>query len=595
MNIAFLDSGIEVTHPVFAGRTITQTVYHNGAWLREDAYQPVMGHGTGVASILVKNADNFAITSFVLFEEGLSAPLERYISALDYILQDGTHYDLIHMSVSVRIYNRKLEELCEALHKKGSVLVGAFDNSGYLSYPAGFPTVIGVDASTLCKTSTDYLSLEGPVDLLAKGGSQRVAWLNKGYTVMQGSSFAAAYISAYSIQALQKGIELSALFPLCQCLKIKPPAQKRADCLPANTIRKAVVFPYNKETSSLVRFSELLPFELVALYDTKLSGNLGRTIKRFDESGQQYKVQNIDTCDFETFDSFDTFIMGHTHDLEYFSKQSIRKPLIEQCIKNKKNMFCFDHEYIDESIQSRFSQSGIELMYPASDFPLPEKLGKLYYVNTPVLGIFGTSSQQGKYTLQLYLRKYFLQAGYVIGQLGSEPESLLFGMDTVYAYGFRGITLSGYKSIEYLNHCMAVMDRKDYDLLIVGAQSGTIPLQYSCLNTIPLESINFLLGTRPDAIILCVNYHDKIEDIKRTIAALESLGKTKIIACCVFPQGYVSQWDMIRGVKGFIEPSILEVFVQNLYEALAIPCYSNDKHGAEALYQASINFFAVKG
>ncbi|MDR2808689.1 MAG: S8 family serine peptidase [Spirochaetaceae bacterium] len=588
MNIAFLDSGIDATHPVFAGIPITQMLYDNGTWIQEDEYQPTMGHGTGVASILAKNTFDFAITSFVLFEEGLSASIDRYISALEFILNAKTQYDIIHMSISLRMYNPVLENLCKALHKKGCVLVGAFDNSGYISYPAAFSTVIGVDASPLCKTSADYRTLSGPVDLLAKGGAQRVAWLNHGYTLMQGSSFAAAYITAHSINALHKGVALSTLFPLCECLSGSTP-QKTEGVSWKDKIHKAVAFPYNKETSSLVRFSELLSFELVDLYDTKLSGSLGRIIKCFDESGRQYTVKNIDACD---FDAFDTFIMGHTHDLEYFSKEQIRTPLIEKCIQNKKNLFCFDNESIDEPMQFRFLQAGVDLIYPTIDYTVPEKLGKLYYINTPVLGIFGTSSQQGKYTLQLSLRKQFLHDGYTVGQLGSEPESLLFGMDKVYAYGFQGTSLYGYKTIEYLNQCMADMDRKQYDILIVGSQSGTIPLQYSCLSTIPLESINFLLGTRPDAIILCVNYHDTIEDIKRTICALESLGKSKVIACSVFPQGYASQWDILRGVKRFIESSVLEIFIQQLSQALSIPCYTNDK-GATALYQRAIDFFAA--
>lgn len=587
MNVAFLDSGIENCHPVFAGISITNMIYSNGEWINQYEYSPVMGHGTGVASILVKNASGFAITSFVLFKEGLSTSVERYISALDYILHSDTHYDLIHMSVGVRAYSSALENLCEALHKKGCILVGAFDNGGYISYPAGFSFVLGVDSSPLCKTGADYISLDGPVDLLAKGGAQRVAWINKSYTIMQGSSFAAPYISAHIINAINKGTSLHTLFPRCKCLT-QYSATNKIESLSCRKIQKAALFPYNKETGSLVRFRELLPFELVELYDTKLSGNLGRTIKSFDERAQ-YTVKNIDCCDFE---AFDTFIMGHTHDLEYFSKKSLRVPLIEKCIENKKNVFCFDNEYIDDDMRLRFSNAGVSISYPDTDYTLPEKLGKLYYINTPVLGIFGTSSQQGKFTLQLYLRKHFLQDGYKVRQLGSEPESLLFGMDKVYAYGFRGTGLYGYKSIEYLNSCMADMDRKESDIIIVGSQSGTIPLQYSCLNTIPLESINFLLGTRPDAVILCVNYHDTIEDIRRTIEGVQSLSKTKVIACSVFPQGYASKWDLSRGVKRFIESSDLEVFQQQLSQVVSIPCYINDRQGAKSLYEASIDFFA---
>lgn len=55
------------------------------------------------------------------------------------------------------------------------------------------------------------------------------------------------------------------------------------------------------------------------------------------------------------------------------------------------------------------------------------QFGKLYLVNKPVICVAGTSSSQGKFSLQLSLREKFISAGYRIGQLGTEPTSLLFG------------------------------------------------------------------------------------------------------------------------------------------------------------------------
>jgi subtilisin family serine protease len=155
IKIALLDTGVDLRHPVFGGVDISETsfpqfVYHDKG-LERSLYEPKQGHGTAVASILVKNARHCSITSFVLFEDALSngavapVPVSRYIAVLDAILHSGERFDIIHMSLGVRQYSRELEELCAAF-KERSVIVSALDNVGYVSYPAAFAGVIGVAA-----------------------------------------------------------------------------------------------------------------------------------------------------------------------------------------------------------------------------------------------------------------------------------------------------------------------------------------------------------------------------------------------------------------------------------------------------------------
>ncbi|MDR1326443.1 MAG: S8 family serine peptidase [Treponema sp.] len=612
IKIALLDTGVDLSHPVFGGVDIPQFVYHNKGFERSD-YKPKQGHGTAIASILAKSARHLetqfpcAITSFVLFEDTLTngavAPVSvsRYSAVLSAIVS-GERFDIIHMSLGVRQYKRELEELCAAFRERGSVIVSAFDNAGYVSYPAAFSGVIGVAASPQCQKNTDFVfvSEDGIVNVQAKGGNQRLPWLNKSYVITQGSSFAAAYVSAFLANALHGGTPPDALLKRLKenALYVFPEKKqvKHTAFSWGSSIKKALVFPFNKETTSILRFSSLLPFEIAGVFDLKLSGNIGRKIQSFD-SKQTSVVQNIDAC---PWDDFDTLILGHTNELEFFSKTHIRKRLIELCHEHKKNIFSFDDELFDTDTRTAFAKAGLGLYDPVmmsdtveTSFS-PETLGKMYLLKTPVLGIFGTSSQQGKFTLQLQLRKRFLRDGYTVGQLGTEPESLLFGMDWVYPFGYRGaVSPNPYTNIQYLNYCMADMDRKDYDVLMVGSQSGTLPMVYSQIDNFPLNCIDFLLGTLPDAVILCINPHDQIADIKRTVSGIEALARCKVIACSLFPLGYTSEWGIISGAKHLIEPDALATFKAAVEEALGVPCHVLDEEaGPEALYQASVEFFA---
>lgn len=46
----------------------------------------------------------------------------------------------------------------------------------------------------------------------------------------------------------------------------------------------------------------------------------------------------------------------------------------------------------------------------------------IYFISISILGIFGIDIDQGNFTIQLKLRKRFLEAGHNVGQLGTEPN-----------------------------------------------------------------------------------------------------------------------------------------------------------------------------
>jgi hypothetical protein len=130
---------------------------------------------------------------------------------------------------------------------------------------------------------------------------------------------------------------------------------------------------------------------------------------------------------------------------------------------------------------------------------------------------------------------------------------------------------------------------------MVGSQAGTWPMLYNHITNFSLDRLCFVLGTRPDAVILGVNYHDKPDDIQRTITGLEALSKCKVIACSLFPLGYKDDWDMVRDTKSIIPEDRLEQFGKQITDLTDKPCHVLDGGpGPDALYRESINFFAKK-
>ena len=152
-------------------------------------------------------------------------------------------------------------------------------------------------------------------------------------------------------------------------------------------------------------------------------------------------------------------------------------------------------------------------------------------VTAPVLGVFGTSSSQGKFTVQLGLRQALIRSGYRVGQVGTEHHSELFGMDLAFPMGYASpldFPLQWYGPFLDRKLRQLCQERRP-EIIVVGSQSGTIPYDIDNPATHTLPSIAFLLGTRPDACVLVVNSVDPVDYIRDTIDALRVFGKAPTI------------------------------------------------------------------
>lgn len=134
----------------------------------------------------------------------------------------------------------------------------------------------------------------------------------------------------------------------------------------------------------------------------KYSGKVGRKVADICEGANTAEIiRDVEKIDFE---GADTLILGYLDELNAVMKHDYRADMINKAIENKINIYSFDvlDEYAD-----RLKASKIDFFYPhISSNEVPNNsFGKLYKVSKPVVGIFGTSTQQGKFSLQLSLKK----------------------------------------------------------------------------------------------------------------------------------------------------------------------------------------------
>lgn len=543
LNCIVMDSGVSYHHPLIERNRLSGfslTIHPDGTVERQEDFQDQYGHGTAIYHILqpLKDDVNFINVRIASIEnEGIDE--DALLAALTYV-EENCETDVINLSLGTTCcrQNSRLYEVCKRLDEKGIVLLSAFDNEGAMSFPAAFDCVIGVVSLDECRKNDDFVYIKDScINLAGKGNVQRLAWTEPKMVLMDGNSFACAHATKQTLQFMLRGVRGRSNILDCfrsiaveqYHMESKQPAKKPD----LSGWKRAAIFPFQKEMHSLIRYSSSLPFEISNVYDLKYSGHVGATTSAImnDNSVPALTVENIhDIC----YDSFDALIFGHFTELENLIDKPLRKNLLEQLEKHGKQVFSFDD-------LSSWNYPNVYCpKVEWADVP-PNRMGKLYRINRPVLGVFGTSSSQGKFTLQLKLRELFLRNQYNIGQIGTEPHSELFGMDYVFPMGYNSsVSIDEPDTILYLNSLIHSLE--DRDIILVGSQANTIPYDFGNLDRYTLKQNAFFMGTMPDAVVLLINPYDEQDYVEHTIQYMESFGFCKVIAMVIFPMDLDSQW-----------------------------------------------------
>lgn len=534
MNVIIIDSGLSLEMQdvkcLKSVKGISIKKSHD-TYLYHDDYSDSIGHGTILAHImfehLVVDVDLFIIK---IIDSQLSVDVDLLIEALNYC-DANLNCDLIQISLGTLYTDSRLQNALSKLTNKGVAIVSAFDNENCISYPAAYENVIGVDISHEYHSIEQFRIIHNQViDIQGPSIYYRTKGLEGKRVIVSGSSFYCSYITALianmNLTNYRKVTCLNGLEEKASEVIHLPNAMQRKQLV----IRKAVVFPFNKEIHSLAAFEHLLGFEVQQYFDLRQKGLLHRKICDILSYSKNEKVIN----DFEHIDwssDFDTLICGHLGEISQILGYDILEKIVEKCSKHAKQLICFDNitKYLE-----RFPN--LCVWYPSTHPSMVPsyRFNKLRSPNVPIIGVFGTSSRQGKMTVQLMLREAFKQSGVKVKNVGSEPESVLFGFEYAYVFGYESTDLlMPYEMVQVLNEAVYELEKDECELVIVGSQSGTVPHQLRSLDMIPYKQYLFLLGTQPDSIILCVNGFDSEEYIKRTIAFFQSTVNAYVICLIV--------------------------------------------------------------
>lgn len=236
ITVAVLDSGCQLTHPEFAASAISAGA--NYVDRNSNVSDDVLGggHGTGVTSLLAASVNSgqiagllpgFNVTVHKVCDSDGACPLDAAVlgiigalsgnADLDISTTEIPPADVINISFSFSAdYNSLARAIFEA-ESRGVVVVAAAGNNGRSvagandRFPAGYSTVVSVGATDIQDRAAPFSNRSSEVDVVAPGVDLLVASSNGAYRFVDGSSFAAAQVTAAAAWLLDRESALSTL------------------------------------------------------------------------------------------------------------------------------------------------------------------------------------------------------------------------------------------------------------------------------------------------------------------------------------------------------------------------------------------------
>jgi subtilisin family serine protease len=187
VRVGLLDTGIEVSHPIFR-----DSVVHT--WGCSNKSIPSL-HGTAVASLLLTHASADLYAADVYCGSPTGGAVDAIIAALAWLTSERV--PVINVSL-VGPKNAMLEKTVAGLIAEGYILVAAVGNDGPTApplYPAAYANVVGVTGVD-AKRRVLLEALRGPqVTFAAPGADMKAANTEGAFVEVRGTSFAAPAVA----------------------------------------------------------------------------------------------------------------------------------------------------------------------------------------------------------------------------------------------------------------------------------------------------------------------------------------------------------------------------------------------------------------
>jgi subtilisin family serine protease len=210
VKVALLDSGLDPDHPDLRAN------FRGGYDFVNNDPEPWddNGHGTEVAGVLAAVEDGFGLVGVApkawlyavkVLGSNAHGAISDVVKGLEWAIQQGM--EIANMSLGTPEDSQALREAVRAAWSAGLVLVAPAGNeSGAVLYPAAYPEVIAVSATTAADRLAPFSNSGPEVDLAAPGEAIPTTYPGGRYRLASGTSFAAPHVAGAAALLISSGI-----------------------------------------------------------------------------------------------------------------------------------------------------------------------------------------------------------------------------------------------------------------------------------------------------------------------------------------------------------------------------------------------------
>lgn len=215
VTVAVVDSGVQANHPDLSGRVLAGYDFVNSDYDPSDDN----GHGTAVAGVAAAKGNDgvgvagaawdVSILPVKVMNSSGSGSYSAIANGITYAADNGAR--VINLSLGGTSSSTTLKSAVSYAWNKGCVIIAAAGNNGSSTtvYPAAYPNVVAVSATTSSDTLASFSSYGSFVDLSAPGQNITTSWLNSSYITISGTSFSSPLTAGVAALAISLNPSLS--------------------------------------------------------------------------------------------------------------------------------------------------------------------------------------------------------------------------------------------------------------------------------------------------------------------------------------------------------------------------------------------------
>jgi thermitase len=207
IKVAVIDSGIDLNHPIFAGKLSASTEFWDyvgkDATPQDEAGGNGYGHGTAVAGIILQVAPRAKILPIRVLKPDGSANTSDVVAAIGRAVNNGAN--IINLSLGTGGYDQSLMDICTWANSRGVRIIAASGNSGkqdnmdspslFSWYSNTYQMTIGVGSVNANDQRSSFSNYGDAIHTFAPGENIWSAYPGNRSATFTGTSFAAPIVA----------------------------------------------------------------------------------------------------------------------------------------------------------------------------------------------------------------------------------------------------------------------------------------------------------------------------------------------------------------------------------------------------------------